>query len=705
MKMFYSIKEDIPEASADLLGGKGNGLFLMQKAGINVPLAYIIPTNICVSYMKEPVAAMAAVKENLPKVLEGLQKEFGYMPLVSVRSGAKFSMPGMMDTILNVGLDGPNKGEWQKRIGKDCVQNSFERLIEMYGSVVNGIERKKFEGKSLSERLMFYKLEVGEGFPAADAQLLGAIEAVFKSWNNERAKSYRRLNKISDDLGTAVVIQAMVFGNFNDKSCTGVLFSRNPATGENNVTGEYLVNAQGEDVVAGIRTPQALDSILGWNGDVAEELMSTVHKLEKMGRDMQDVEFTVQDGKLYILQTRNAKRTAQAAVKVAVDLFNENVISAKEVIERVTLKQMLAAARPMISPAFSAANPAHGKGLPASNGCVSGVAVFSSVSAINCKQPCILVTEETTPDDIEGMNAAVGILTATGGATSHAAVIARGMDKVCVVGCTELTISHNEKRASLKGPKGWWVINEGSKVTLNGNTGEIWVHTEVPISGGEDNVAVKELMNLISNEFDTYRTCVYPSEFDGAKKVLFATYNFDRDLSGDLLAAGMKAAFQAIGDREAVIDLRGMKDLVRKDAAPLEYLFGDSNKGDLAVARKLQALLDAKIDYSKVSVLGLGLTDSQIGLLAMNGIKVVRTVDSISSLLNAKGLVLADHEKLLGFMKEEDVARVVELKKLAGEKIQSFNIEQEVDPTLIGRNAMFAMSQIQAAQSFLKSGV
>jgi phosphohistidine swiveling domain-containing protein len=707
-KMFYSIKNDIPAASADLLGGKGYGLFKMVQAGINVPPAYVITTEACRKYMLEPEAVMAEVEGFLPEILSGLEKEFGYLPLVSVRSGAKFSMPGMMDTILNVGLDGSCKGAWQKRIGTACVGNSFERLIEMYGSVVKGIERKKFEGKALSERLVFYKLETGEGFPSAGDQLLGAIEAVFKSWNNDRAKSYRRLNKIPDDLGTAVVIQAMVFGNMNDKSCTGVLFSRNPATGENEITGEYLVNAQGEDVVAGIRTPLPLSEMVKWNKVAAGELLGIVAKLEQASGDMQDVEFTVQDGKLFILQTRNAKRTAQAAVKIAVDLFNEDVISADQVIERVTLKQFLAAARPTIPVDFAVNHPPHGKGIPASNGCVSGVAVFSSKAAMESKVPCILIAEETTPDDIEGMNAAVGILTATGGATSHAAVVARGMDKVCIVGCTTLAVSQKECRAALKGPKGGWTINAGSKVTLNGNTGEFWVHVDVPITGGGDNAAVKDLMDLIGTEFDTYRTCVSPNEFDGAKKVLFATYLYDRNFSGKELESEMEEAFKLLPKGEVIIDLRSIRDVLREEAAPLEFIFGDTN-GEWGKEYKVSALSNVGMgmtdqDQSKVRVLAQGLNVAQKEIIQGHGFEIIETVYDLDSMIAAKGLVITNHDALLKIMSVESVAKLVELKKGAGEKLQSFNIEEEVEVGELGRNAEFALSQMQAVQSFLKLG-
>jgi phosphohistidine swiveling domain-containing protein len=330
------------------------------------------------------------------------------------------------------------------------------------------------------------------------------------------------------------------------------------------------------------------------------------------------------------------------------------------------MKQLLAATRPTIPANFAVSNPAHGKGIPASNGCVSGVAVFSSADAIKSEKPCILVSEETTPDDIGGMNAAVGILTSTGGATSHAAVVARGMDKVCVVGCTDLKKGKNNTWLLAENGKAIQIIKPGTKLTLNGNTGEIWVGGNVPISGGEDNVAVAELLSLISNEFDTYRTCVRVDEFYGAKKVLFATYLFDREYVGPVLKEQMKHAFKSMGDAEVIIDMRCMGDVVREEAAPLEFLFGNPNE-QWGAGIKVNALLNTQINKDKVSVLACGLSEGEMHSLTVAGIKVVPVVDNVSALIRANGIVMADQAKLASSMEESDLLRLLELKNRRGE--------------------------------------
>lgn len=411
---------------------------------------------------------MGQIAAELPQIKKHFTKAFGYMPLLSVRSGARVSMPGMMDTILNVGLDNDTIADWQERLGYECAMDSSCRLIEMYGSVVKGIPRHDFEGKDLAMRVDLYEDKTGESFPDADGQILGAIKAVFDSWDNDRAKVYRKMHNIPEEWGTAVVLQAMVFGNLNNQSATGVLFTRNPDSGENVVTGEYLVNAQGEDVVAGIRTPDPLTGMADWNVKVYQELMTTVATLEKTRKDMQDVEFTIMDGKLYVLQTRNAKRSARAAVRIAVDMVEEKLITPKVALKRVTAKQFDLAQQSVIDPAFT--EDADFVGIPACSGVVTGVVMKSAKSAIDCKTPCILVTQETTPDDIAGMVAAKAVLTMTGGATSHAAVVARSMDKPCVVG---LGASLNQ-------------FSVGETISIDGATGRVW-RKEVPvIDGGSD---------------------------------------------------------------------------------------------------------------------------------------------------------------------------------------------------------------------------
>lgn len=494
--------------SKEYLGGKGANLCEMSALGIPVPPGVIVPCDVSVKYQKAAtsnVTKIALLNGTLSALMDKmsyLTECFGYMPLVSVRSGARVSMPGMMDTILNVGLTESNFDEWAQRIGTRAAMDSRRRLIQMLGSVAFGVQMEKFEHvlqavkdeagvKSDSELsaedlatvvkkyLALFEKVTGSKFPdTLRDQLSAAVRAVFNSWNNPRAVEYRKIHGYSDDWGTGVVVQSMVFGNMNDKSCTGVVFTRCPSTGAPIATGEYLVNAQGEDVVAGIRTPDPIHSMAAWNNEVKCELYAILETLEQHYRDMQDVEFTVQDGKLYILQTRNGKRSAQAAFKIAHDLAVSGIITRKEALSRVTSDLLKAANTPKIDPKF-AVKP-HLTGIAAGGGVVSGVAMFSSANAVNCTDPCILVTKETTPDDIAGMNASLGILTATGGLTSHAAVVARGMNKSCVVGATDLTVSGNVAFVSGEGIS----FTEGQKITIDGATGRVWVGIDVPVVGG-----------------------------------------------------------------------------------------------------------------------------------------------------------------------------------------------------------------------------
>ncbi|HEY0819771.1 MAG TPA: PEP/pyruvate-binding domain-containing protein [Rhizobacter sp.] len=481
----------------ELLGGKGANLAEMAKLGLPVPPGVTIPTTLCTSYQGMNASARSELCMALAvKVLGDLQQfvvpEFGYLPLLSVRSGARVSMPGMMDTILNVGMTTANVAEWKGRIGHRAALDSYRRLIQMYGCTVHGMEHHAFEdilqgsknaagAKSdadlsadaleivVAHYLARYENAVGMPFPQdVTTQLAGCIGAVFGSWENERAIEYRIANKIPHDWGTAVTVQSMVFGNMNDQSATGVLFTRNPNDGTPGLFGEFLINAQGEDVVAGIRTPEPLSKMEGWNEKVFDELVATATQMEAHARDMQDMEFTVQDGKLFILQTRNGKRSAKAAFKIAFDLASAETISWPDAVKRVTGKQYMALKRPQIDPKF-ATKPTV-VGLPAAGSVVTGVAVMSAEAAKQSKVPCVLVTKETTPDDFGGMMASVGILTQTGGATSHAAVVARGMDKCCVVGASAMKLGVT--------------VKAGDKVTIDGATGRVWVNIDVPVLAG-----------------------------------------------------------------------------------------------------------------------------------------------------------------------------------------------------------------------------
>jgi pyruvate,orthophosphate dikinase len=446
----------------------------MTRIGLSVPQGFTITTEVCVEYYKNdkkyPQGLEEQIEKNLRKLEQVSKKALGDAKnplLVSVRSGAPISMPGMMDTVLNLGLnDVTIQGIVGKTKNERFVYDSYRRFMQMFGNVVLGIEHDEFEYlleelkkelkvkldteidceglKMLVERYKkLIKKETGKDFPQEPkVQLEMAVDAVFNSWNTKRAVTYRRINKIPDDLGTAVNIQEMVFGNMGEDSGTGVGFTRNPSTGEKEYYGEYLLNAQGEDVVAGIRTPLPLSNLKNDLPEVYEELIKIVTILEKHYRDVQDYEFTIEEGKLYLLQTRTGKRTAQAALKIAVDMVEEGIITKEEAILRVEPNQLNQLLHRRIDP--KAKVEVIARGLPASPGAAYGKVVFTADEAEELGKEgerVILVRSETTPDDIHGMVEAQGVLTSRGGMTSHAAVVARGMGKACVAGCSALNIN------------------------------------------------------------------------------------------------------------------------------------------------------------------------------------------------------------------------------------------------------------------------
>lgn len=693
-RLFYGIKEVAEEMTLDLLGGKGYNLARMVQAGVRVPAAYIITTAACREYQKDPVSVMLRIKnEVLPVVAGGLTKEFGYLPLISVRSGSKFSMPGMMDTLLNVGLDSATFDEWEKRLGHDCAYDSYRRLVEMYSDVVKDIGRGDFKDLSLPGMFDLYAKRTGENFPNAYEQVLGAVEAVFKSWNNERAKTYRQLNGIPDDLGTAVVIQAMVFGNMNDKSGTGVLFTRDPNTGEAKLTGEFLVNAQGEDVVAGIRTPMPLSMLAGWNPEMAQELAKMAVKLETVNRDMQDMEFTVQDGQLYMLQTRNAKRTALAAIQVAVSLAAEGAITEQEAVKRVTFKQYVSVLRPVVAPDFD--RKPIGEGLPASLGMATGRAVFSSADAVNSTEPCILLSEETTPDDIAGMNAARGVLTSRGGATSHAAVVARGMDKPCVVGCDSMEYKVTHAKFTMGGEV--YTVNPGDVVTIEGTTGKVWLGT-VPTVDASNHPALKEFAALVERVVQYYRVCVSLDEVNCEGAVLFGTYLLD--LQSNIVNAMAEVA-RGLSGRKVVFDLRAYEDVVTGiEVNTLLDVFGLET---LAVDNKVAGLLTVagEIDKSHMLILENGLTEQQVAVLKKAGYKFIPVVDSKKTLVTAEGLIQVDMDTVLEEVGREKLRELIAAKKKAGTAVRSFNIVRQVKSSDFDSGAEFALSRVNLMRSLL----
>jgi pyruvate, orthophosphate dikinase len=492
------------ELGRELLGGKGAGLAEMTSIGIPVPAGFTVTTAACIAYMQNGRELPPGLEEEIAAHLEGLEeaaeKRFGDAQdplLVSVRSGAAVSMPGMMDTILNLGLNDESVEGLARATGNErFAWDAYRRLIQMYGKVVDGVDAHAFEQalaalkesrrvrddvdlragdlRELVERFKeIYRDGTGSDFPQdPPVQLERAVRAVFDSWETPRAQVYRRANGIPDDLGTAVNVVQMVFGNKGEDSGTGVAFTRDPSTGEQGLWGEFLTNAQGEDVVAGIRTPQPLAEMKGRLPEAFDHLADTMRRLEEHYRDMQDIEFTVEEGTLYLLQTRSGKRTAQAALRIAVEMVEEGLISREEAIARIDPKQLDQLLHPMIDP--QADYEAAAKGLNASPGAATGKVVLDADSAEErgkAGEDVILVRWETNPDDIHGLLEARGILTAQGGMTSHAAVVARGMGKPCVAGCEGLSIDLEGRKISLEGKE----VAEGEVITIDGGTGEVIV--------------------------------------------------------------------------------------------------------------------------------------------------------------------------------------------------------------------------------------
>ena len=507
MKYVYAFKEG-NASMRNLLGGKGANLAEMTNLGLPIPQGFTVTTEACTEYYNCGKKISKEIEEEIFKAIGELEKiqgkKFGDNEdplLVSVRSGARASMPGMMDTILNLGLnDEAVEGFAKKTNNPRFAYDSYRRFIQMYSDVVMEVNKSFFEKiiDELKEELgVHYDTELnvddlkelvkrfkkiysdhmnGEEFPQdAREQLMGAVKAVFRSWDNPRAIVYRRMNDIPGDWGTAVNVQAMAFGNMGDTSGTGVAFTRNPSTGEKGIYGEYLINAQGEDVVAGVRTPQPITKLAEDLPECYEEFIKIATKLENHYKDMQDMEFTIQEGKLYFLQTRNGKRTAQAAINIACDLVDEGMITPEEAILRIDAKSLDQLLHPMFDKDELAKGEVIGSALPASPGAAAGKIYFNAEDAKNAGkggrgERVILVRLETTPEDIEGMVASQGVLTVRGGMTSHAAVVARGMGTCCVSGCGEIKINEEKKEFTL----GNYTFHEGDYISLDGSTGKIY---------------------------------------------------------------------------------------------------------------------------------------------------------------------------------------------------------------------------------------
>lgn len=519
MKYVYMFSEGNKDLK-NLLGGKGANLAEMTNIGLPVPSGFTVTTEACTKYYEDNENlsddVVEEIFENLKKLEEKTGKKFGDKEnplLVSVRSGARASMPGMMDTVLNLGLNDEVAESFSTVTNNPrFVYDSYRRFIQMFADVVKGYPKSSFERKfdkikeekgvkydteltseDLKDVVSIYKNEYknisGSDFPSdPKEQLIEAVKAVFRSWNNERAKTYRRLNDIPSSWGTAVNVQEMVYGNSGEESGTGVAFTRNPATGEKKLFGEYLINAQGEDVVAGIRTPESIETLKEKMPLVFDEFNRICEILENHYRDMQDMEFTIENGKLFMLQTRNGKRTAKAALKIAVDLVNEGMISKEEAILRVEPKSLDQLLHPSFNKEALNETEAVCTGLAASPGAATGKLYFTAESVMeaynNGEKDLILARLETSPEDIEGMNLAHGILTVRGGMTSHAAVVARGMGTACVSGCSSLVIDEENKKLILPNGK---ELTEGDYISLDGSTGKVYdreiVTEEASISG------------------------------------------------------------------------------------------------------------------------------------------------------------------------------------------------------------------------------
>ena len=503
-KWVYLFKEG-DASMRNLLGGKGANLAEMTNLGLPIPQGFTVTTEACTDYYENGEQISSEVQEQIMAALvflEGLQgKKFGDTEdplLVSVRSGARASMPGMMDTILNLGLNDVSVEGFAKKTGNPrFAYDSYRRFIQMYSDVVMEVPKSYFEKiidevkeakgvqydteltagdlKELISRFKaVYKEAKQEDFPQEPKeQLMGAVKAVFRSWDNPRAIVYRRMNDIPGDWGTAVNVQAMVFGNMGDTSGTGVAFTRNPSTGEKGIFGEYLINAQGEDVVAGVRTPQPITKLKEDLPECYEQFMKIANKLENHYRDMQDMEFTIQEGQLYFLQTRNGKRTAPAALQIACDMVDDGMITQEEAVLRIEAKSLDQLLHPTFDASALKAGEVIGQALPASPGAAAGKVYFTAEEAKAANEAgerVILVRLETSPEDIEGMHAAQGILTVRGGMTSHAAVVARGMGTCCVSGCGEIKINEEEKWFELGGYR----FVEGDYISLDGTSGKIY---------------------------------------------------------------------------------------------------------------------------------------------------------------------------------------------------------------------------------------
>lgn len=649
-KYVYLFKEGSAKMR-ELLGGKGANLAEMTNIGLPVPQGFTVTTEACTRYYEDGQVIGQDIVNQIDAALKETEivcgKKFGDLNnpfLVSVRSGARASMPGMMDTILNLGLNDIAVQGLAKQTGNErFAYDSYRRFIQMFSDVVMEVKKALFEGalhkmkeakgvhfdteldaedlkKLVVEYKAIYKKELGVDFPQdPKVQLMESIKAVFRSWDNPRAIYYRRMNDIPGNWGTAVNVQAMVFGNMGNDSGTGVAFTRDPSTGENKLYGEFLMNAQGEDVVAGIRTPQPISALEKTMPDVYHEFVAIAGKLENHYRDMQDMEFTIEHAKLYMLQTRNGKRTAMAALKIAVDLVDEGKLSTDEAVLKVEPKQLDALLHPNFDPKVLNTFTPIAKGLPASPGAAAGKAYFTAKDAANAGRQgikAILVREETTPEDIEGMDLSKGILTARGGMTSHAAVVARGMGRAAVVGCGALRIDEEKKTLTVDGK----VYHEGDDLSIDGSTGNVYAQAiptvEAAVSGDfarlmtwADAARTLKVRTNADNPRDTKQAVAYGAEGIGLCRTEHMFFEADRiaavremilsDTVEQREAALAKILPMQQGDFEAMyIALEGRPMTVRYLDPPLhEFLPTLSMTEEIAaIAKELGTTSDAVVE-------------------------------------------------------------------------------------------------------------
>ncbi len=696
-KFVYSFNEGSKDMKG-LLGGKGANLAEMTKIGLPVPFGFTVTTEACNDYYSNNCTISAEIMAEIAEKLADLErvcgKAFGDPDnplLVSVRSGAVFSMPGMMDTILNLGLnDETVVGMTALTENGRFAQDSYRRFIQMYGDVVLEIRKSKFdaifEAKKKEKNLEFdvdlqeedlksiiedYKAlvqkETGMPFPQDPReQLAGAVQAVFRSWNNERAILYRQLNNIPSNLGTAVNVQSMVFGNMGDTSGTGVAFTRSPVNGEEKIFGEFLINAQGEDVVAGIRTPLPIDRMAEAFPEVFKEFTRIADLLEKHYTDMQDMEFTVERGKLFMLQTRNGKRTAAAAVKIAVDMERSGLIDNRTAVTRLDPAQIDQLLHPAFPPEELKKAVALAKGLPASPGAATGHIYFHASDAMAAAEKgerVILVRQETSPEDLGGMVAAQGILTARGGMTSHAAVVARGMGKCCVAGCSEIKVNEEQKCMEIKGVS----YGEGEYISLDGSTGTVYrgeLATVAPELSGDfatmmrwaDEIRTMKVRTNADNPRDAAQAVEFGAEGIGLCRTEHMFFEEDR-------IPAVRRMIVADSEEERREALKSLLPYQKGDFKGIFEVMGDRP----VTIRLLDPPLHEFLPQSEEDIRQLS---RQIGIPFEKLERAVRELHEFNPMLGHRGCRLAiTYPEIAEMQAEAIIMAAIELKKEKGMKV------------------------------------